>query len=165
MVSDIEQLFNVFFKHIWIPLESLNIVEEKKHTFQVHIQTPDSKILIWKYGKQLDSLEHILKLMWSNITNQSIRIFIKVNDFHQTKDERLYSFIDMKIKECRDRWSNIELPAFEPYQRKKIHDYIQSLENNQITSKSIGEWKQRRMHLIAAIKKISIDIDMDGTDI
>lgn len=167
MVSDMQSLLKTFFQHLWIPLESLEVEAQSDINFCIQIQTPDSALLIGRYGKNIDDLELIIRSFFSQKFQQKIRVRLEINDYKKTRNERLIDFIAWKIDELKQQKIQIPLPYYDSYQRKKIHDYIHRLKDDQIQSKSTWEGKERRMTL--SLKKsyspYILSIDIDGVDI
>ncbi len=163
MLEKIDNLSNIFFKNLWINIEQLEIVEEKENIFYIKIKTPDSWILIWQNWKNLISISNLLKLMINKNTVQKVKIYFEVNDYLESKDERLKSLILEKIKYVEKTWSDLKLWFYSPYQRKKIHDIVSEYENNEIYTKSLWEWEERRIYICRKNPKMTIDID--GYDI
>lgn len=161
MENKIKILSEEFFKNFWINYDSIEISKKQENIFIIKIKTSESWKLIWPQWKNLDSLSSILKLIiLKNLENsENIKIFLEINDYLKTKDERLKDFVLNKIKILDKNWEDIIFPYFSPYERKKIHDIVADLNRPEIFTKSIWEWKERRLHLCKLEKKLSIDID------
>ncbi len=80
----------------------------------------------------------------------------------KSKDDRLFDFIKLKIVYVKKSHKDFCLPFYSAYERKKIHQFISEMKNDSIYTKSIWEWKDRRLHICLQGKKLSIDIDWDG---
>lgn len=161
MENKIKNISLEFFKNFWIKFEELNVIKKEENIFLIKIQTPDSWKIIWPHGKNLDPISSILKLIiLKNIENSDkIKIYIEVNDYLKTKDDRLKDFIISKIKIVEKTGTDLKMPFFTPYERKKIHDIVSNYWNPSIFTQSIWEWKERRIHICKAEKKLTIDID------
>jgi hypothetical protein len=68
----------------------------------------------------------------------------------------------------------MKLPKFSSYERKKIHDYIGTLNDSEIFTKSKWEWSERRLYIFLnknnqyeqkPQEKIGLTIDIDWDDI
>ncbi|MBW7954350.1 KH domain-containing protein [Candidatus Gracilibacteria bacterium] len=152
-----------FFKKLLIDIESLEVLQESEKIFYIKLKTVDSGLLIGYMGKTLDDIRVILKnVILSKTGETSLIIHLEVNDYLSKKDDKLFSFISKKIELVKSG-KDIVLPYYSPYERKKIHNYISSLNDDGIFTKSIGEGSERRMHICK--KNKSITIDMDGVGI
>lgn len=169
MKTRIEELCYKFFELIKIDLTSIKIAceDEEKNIFFIHIETPDSKILIWTHWQTLESIKHILSRMIEHSFDTNVTIHLEVNDYQKSKDEKLFRFIDSKIDFVIKSKKEISLPNFSAYERKKIHSYISDKNNPKIRSYSVWDWKKRVMHLAFSDEKIAVasNIDIDWIDI
>jgi len=55
---------------------------------------------------------------------EKVKIRLKLNEYLKTKNDRLYEFIDSKVKILLENGGEYMLPDYCPYERKKIHSYI-----------------------------------------
>ena len=164
MQDEVKALVNELFEKLNIKTDSIDIENiDDSNIFKVKIKTEESNLLIWIHGRTLDSLQNILKLMCSNKIWERIKLHIEVNDYIKTKDDRLLDFIKKEILYLEKTGKDIKLPFYSAYERKKIHSFIHSLKNDNISSKSIWEGKERRLYLCkkVTINKLTIDIDWD----
>ncbi len=153
------ELIENFFKKLWANYDSFEINEDEKW-FTVQIQTPESGLLIWPHGKNLDAITAILRQM-INKDEKRVKLRLEVNDYQTSQDSRLFQFIQSKIDEVKKTSVECKLPEYTPYQRKKIHSYIAEINDEEIIAKSKWEWSERRMYLSRKPKKLTIDIDWD----
>jgi len=161
MVKEIENIVHSFFEKLWVSFDSLEITEDEPCIFSIQIQTQESGILIWPHGKNLEAIQGILRLLSGKKVEEKIRIHLKINDYQDSKDERLFHFITSKIQWVKKSGKNVELPFYWAYERKKIHSFIADLNDNSIFTQSIWEWKDRRLHICKKNDKMMIDIDGD----
>lgn len=161
MNNKIKNIVEEFFNNLWIDIKNINVEEKEKNIFLIKIQTSDSWKIIWPHWKNLDSITNILKIIVLKKINDSekIKIYLEVNDYLKSKDDRLKDFIISKVKFVEKTWKDLKMPFFSAYDRKKIHDIVANYWNESIFTQSIWEWKERRIHICKAEKKLSIDID------
>lgn len=162
MSVPLENIVEEFFQKLGIDFSDLKIQEEAEHIYWISLQTPDSAILIWPHGKNLETLTHILKLLLAKATASHIHIHLEINDYLEKKDEKLLAFIESKIKQVQSSGKEIILPYLNSYERKKVHSYVSEHSKN-VYTQSQGEWENRRMHLCK--KDIVLTLDIDGDDI
>lgn len=148
-----------FFKKLCIDIESINVENEDDKIYKIILKTPDSNIVIWNHWKNLDEIRLLLRNILYKTFLENIIIHIEVNDYIQKKDDKLFSFIDNKIDIIKSTWKEIKLPFFNSYERKKIHSYISWLNDDNLYTKSVWEWKERRMYIWRKEEKITIDMD------
>ncbi len=162
MQESIEKLTKELFERLNIKLDTLKIQNvEESNIFNIKIETEESGIVIWPNGKNLNMIENILRLMSSKNIWERIKLHIEVNDYMKTKDERLFDFIKAKIRLVEKNWKDIQLPFYSSYERKKIHWFVWDLWKKTISTKSIWEWRERRLYICKEQPKLTIDIDWD----
>lgn len=161
MTDQVKKIVGTFFQKLEITIDNLDVTEEEKNIFRVKIETPESWLIIWPHGKSLWSIETLLKLLISKVTDSKTKIHIEVNDYQSSKDERLKSFIQSKVEYVNKTGKDLKLPYYSPYERKKIHGFVGEFWNNKIYTKSIGEQNQRRLYICKKAEALTIDIDGD----
>lgn len=161
MEERIKVLSEEFFSNLWVSFEKIDILKKEENIFLIKVKTDDSWKIIWPHGKNLDSVSQILKMIiLKNLENsENIKIFLEINDYLKSKDDRLKEFIISKIKIVEKTGKDLKMPFFTPYERKKIHDIVAEFWNPSIFTQSIGEGKERRIHICKVEKKLTIDID------
>ena len=148
-----------FFEKLLIDIEDLEVLQEGENIFYIKLKTTDSGLLIWYMWKTLEDIRAILKnIILSKLGETSLIIHLEVNDYLLKKDDKLFSFIAKKIELVKS-WKDVILPYYNPYERKKIHNYISSLNDSEVFTKSVWEGSERRMHIYKKNKNITIDMD------
>jgi len=175
MKKEILTFCETFFEKLCVEIESVKIKKETESIFLIQLQSKDWDILIGKRGEDIDSLQRILQMCVNNMFEEKIKIRLWINDYLKTKDERLYDFIDSKVKILLENGWEYMLPAYSAYERKKIHSYIAHIKKG-IKTKSKWKNRERRLYLMidtkkstwnnptnkATTHKLTIDIDWDG---
>lgn len=163
LLEDVKEVSRVFFEKLWIEIDEFDVLQEAENIFYVKLKTPDSWILIWYSGKNLEDVRSVLKaILIKKSSEKNIILHVEVNDYLSKKEDKLYSFVMKKI-EIAKSWREVILPFFNSYERKKIHSYVCELNDGEIFTKSVWEWPERRLHICKKSKNITID--MDGIDI
>ncbi len=160
MEDAIQALSQNFFEKLWADFSDLKIEKQAENVFKISLKSEDSHLIIWPHGKNLETISHILKLLISKISEWYVNIHVEVNDYLEKKDEKLLGFIASKIEYVKKSGKEIVLPFFTAYERKKVHSYVSENWGNVFTQ-SMGEWKERRIHLCRKDEKMTIDIDGD----
>lgn len=161
MENKIKTLTEEFFNNFWIKNEKIEVTKKDENIFLIKIETPDSGKLIWPHGKNLDSVNTVLKTIILRNTEwlEKSRIYLEVNDYLKSKDDRLKDFVISKIKIVEKTSHEVKMPYFSAYERKKIHDIVANYGNSSIYTQSLWEWKERRIHIFKEEKKLTIDIE------
>jgi len=160
MKDTITQIAETFFEKLGADYSDLQVSEEAENIFRISVKSDDSHLLIGPHGKNLDVLNLLLRLLISKQCEWHITIHLEVNDYLEQKDKKLLSFINTKIAYVKESGKEIILPFFTAYERKKVHSHVSETWGNVFTQ-SMGEWKDRRIHLCRKDEKMTIDIDGD----
>ncbi len=159
MKEKILNIYKEFFDNIGISYDNMDIIEKEENIFLINMKSDDSGLIIWQNGKNLEAINNILRLIISNKFEKKIKVYLEVNDYLHSKDENLKNFIYSKVKIVEKKWGDLKLPFYTAYERRKIHSFVSEYWNDKIYTKSIGEWKDRRLHICKKDEKLSIDID------
>ena len=159
MNNNVWILVTDFFEKLEIISTSIDIITEEENIFLIKIKTEESWILIGPHWRNLENLQFLLKLMISNLIWNKIKLHLEINDYMKSKDEKLFSFINSKITLVEKNNKDIVLPFYSAYERKKIHWFVSKNGNKDIYTKSIWEWKERRLYICKKDEKLTIDID------
>jgi predicted RNA-binding protein Jag len=162
MSVSLEKIAQQFFEKLSIEFSDLKVQEEAEHIYGVSLQTPDSALLIWPHGKNLETITHLLKLLFAKASSSHVHIHLEVNDYLAKKDEKLLAFIETKIQQVQNSGKEVILPYLTSYERKKVHSYVSEHSKN-VYTQSRWEWENRRIHLCK--KDIVLTLDIDGDDI
>ncbi|MDD5197579.1 MAG: hypothetical protein PHN60_01825 [Candidatus Gracilibacteria bacterium] len=149
MQEQITEIARNFFTLMGLNLEDV-IVEcqdEKKGIYLVQVKTSDSKMLIGVHGQTLEMTKHLLTRILEKTLETSLLIHLEVNDYLQAKDEKFYRYLDGRIAYAMRSGEEISLPNLTSYDRKKAHGYISDKKIEGFKSFSVGEGKDRELHL------------------
>ncbi len=161
MLEKIKDLSEKFFYNLWVDVEDLSIEEKDLNIFYIKLKTSDSWLVIWPSWKNLSNISNILKLMINKLSKDRLKVYLEVNDYVESKDERLKKLILEKISYVEKSWNDLRLPYYNAYERKKIHSIVSEYDNKKIYTKSIWEWEERRLFICKVNEKLTIDIDWD----
>lgn len=162
MQNKMKTVIEEFFKKLNIDIDSIELNKsDTDNNFKIKIKTEESGILIGPQGKNLDAIQNIIKIILSKLTWKKIKLQLEINDYSKTKDDRLSDFINKEISYLEKNWKDIKLPFYSSYERKKIHSLVHKMKSDTIFTKSIWEWRERRLYLCKKTPKLTIDIDWD----
>lgn len=167
MQDKITSLCTKFFQWLKIDITNLTVKceDEERNIYFIHLETTDSKLIIWIHWQSLESIKHLLSRMIESQFDTNITIHLEVNDYLKSKDEKLYRYVDWRIDFVIRTQKEVTLPNFSSYERKKIHNYISTKNLDTVRAYSTGEWRDRMMHLAPVVKTVSSNFDIDWTDI
>ncbi len=162
--NNISNIITIFFEKLNIQIDSLEVQKEEEHIFYIKLQTPDSSLLIGYSWKTLEDIRLILTSLLRQFSWEKTLIHLEINDYLIKKDEKLFDFVRRKAEIVQRTGQEITLPFFNAYERKKIHSFILTLNDESLSSKSIWEGKDRKITLYKKINHLK-NIDLDAIDI
>jgi predicted RNA-binding protein Jag len=78
-----------------------------------------------------------LRLIISRQEQTKAKLYLEVNDYIESKDQKLLSFIQSKINFVENTGKEVILPFYSAYDRKKIHSFVSDHANPHIETKSV----------------------------
>ena len=127
-------------------LMSIKINTEIKiieNNFNVLIISDKNAILIGKEGKNIDSLQTIMRQVIKKETNMNIKVNVDVANYKVNKIKNLEYQIKKIAKEVLNTKIDTSLDRMNSYERRSIHTLLDKWEN--IETESIGEGKERHI--------------------
>lgn len=117
-----------------------SVLEEDK-IFTVQIDTKDNSIIIGKDGKNLSSLQFIIRQTLRNITNFNIKVNIDVSNYKKRKQALFEQDIKKIINEVLETKTDTRLDPMNSFNRRIVHNVALNYYN--IETESIGEEPER----------------------
>ena len=124
-------------------------VEVKKETLDgnetwiFNIKTEESSFLIGQYGVNLQSLQHITRLLVRKKIEERINFTIDVNSYRQEKNSSIEKLAASAAEQCLRENQEIIMRPMSPYERRIVH--IELAKNKQVKTESLGEGEERRV--------------------
>lgn len=106
------------------------------------IKTDDSALLIGDGGKNLLSLNYIVRRMTERKFENS-HFLIDVNDYHKKQIDDIKDLARMHAQRVRYFKKEIEMPTMNAYERRIVHSILQ--EYPDIKTESVGTGPDRRV--------------------
>jgi len=103
--------------------------------------------LVGERGEVLDSLQELTRLAVQTSTGERSRLMLDIDNFRGGKKEELAKLAHEVAKEVKDSGESVKLKPMNAFERKVIHDTIQSLG---LTSESEGEEPNRCVVVLAS---------------
>ena len=117
--------------------------KEGADTVICNIKTEESNFLIGQYGVNLQSLQHIARLLVRKKTEERVNFIVDVNAYRQEKNDSIEKMArEMAEQSVREKRAVI-LRAMSPYERRIVH--MELSKNDQIKTESIGEGEDRKV--------------------
>jgi len=103
--------------------------------------------LVGERGEVLDALQELTRLAVQTVTGERSRLMLDIDNFRSGKKEELTNLAKEVAKEVKESGENVKLKPMNAFERKVIHDTIQSLG---LTSESEGEEPNRCVVVLAS---------------
>ncbi len=124
--------------------------EEDEDVIICNIKTEDSSFLIGQYGLNLQSLQHIARVIIRKKIIQPVNFILDVNSYRQEKKDSVVRLARNLAEEVISGKSEIVMRPMTAYERRIVH--MELSKNDRIKTESIGEGESRRI----VIKPIEI---------
>ncbi len=116
-------------------------IKETEVGFNVEIITDDNAIIIGKDGKNLSSIQFLLRETLKNITNIDIKVNLDVAGYKWQKEKQLKEEIKKIAKEVLSTKLPAKLDSMNSYDRRIVHNIISEYPN--LVTESKGETPDR----------------------
>ncbi|MFA6973940.1 MAG: R3H domain-containing nucleic acid-binding protein [Parcubacteria group bacterium] len=117
--------------------------EEEKETIVCNIKTEESNFLIGQYGVNLQSLQHIARILVRKKIEDPVNFVVDVNSYRQEKNSSIEKIArEMAEQAVREQRAVIMRPM-SPYERRLVH--LELSKNTQIKTESVGEGEERKV--------------------
>lgn len=124
-------------------------VEFNKHTDEqgeiivCNIKTDESNFLIGQHGVNLQSLQHIARILVKKVIPEKANFVLDVNSYRQEKNDSIIKLARNLAQEALTEKRAVVLRPMTPYERRIVH--MELSKNEDIKTESIGEGEDRRV--------------------
>jgi spoIIIJ-associated protein len=119
------------------------VMEDGAETIVCNIKTEDSNFLIGQYGVNLQSLQHIARLLVRKKTDDRVNFIVDVNSYRQEKNDSIEKMAREMAEQAVREQRAVVLRPMSPYERRLVH--LELSENTKIKTESIGEGEDRKV--------------------
>ena len=116
---------------------------ERDSVFHITLISDNNAILIGREGKNLNSLQLLLKQSIRKQTNMDIKINLDVANYKLKKLKNIENEIKHIAEEVLNSKIQVSLDPMNSYERRLVHNLINEYEN--LETESIGEGKDRHI--------------------
>jgi len=116
-------------------------VNEKEDIIKVTLVSNNNPILIGKDGKNLESLQTLIRNSIRNQIGIDIKINIDASDYKKKKEQNFEREIKKLIKEVLKTHVDVKLDPMNSYKRRIIHNLVSNYKN--LKTESIGQEPER----------------------
>lgn len=116
---------------------------EEENRIICNVKTADSNFLIGQYGVNLQSLQHIARLLVRKKTEEKIKFTVDVNSYREEKNTSIEKMAEELAEQAIREKRAVVMRAMSPYERRLVHMVLSK--NSQIKTESIGEGEERKV--------------------
>jgi spoIIIJ-associated protein len=117
--------------------------DESEETVVCNIKTAESNFLIGQYGVNLQSLQHIARLLVRKITDEKTNFTVDVNSYREEKNTSIEKMAEDLAEQAIREERAVVMRPMSPYERRLVHMVLSK--NSQIKTESIGEGEDRKV--------------------
>lgn len=141
-----EDLINFIKEYIKEVAKKMNIeinmeVREDEELFSVTMVSDKNPILIGKEGKNLNSIQYLLRQALSNQTGFNIKVNLDASNYRAKKVRNFEYQIKNIVREVQKTKIDTKLDPMNSYQRRIVHALLSDFSN--VTTESVGEEPNR----------------------
>lgn len=103
----------------------------------------ESSFLIGQYGINLQSLQHILRLIVRKKTDDKVKFILDVNNYRQEKNQSIIEHARQAAEQAVTEVRSIALRPMSSYERRIVH--MELSKDSRIDTESVGEGENRKV--------------------
>ena len=141
--EDIIEYIKSYLKNICSKMNlDLNLeVREEENIFNVTMVSNNNPILIGKDGKNLNSIQQLLRQSLKNLTKIDIKVNLDASNYKAKKVRSFEYQIKNIVREVQKTKIDTKLDPMNSYQRRIVHALLSDFSN--VTTESVGEEPNR----------------------
>lgn len=116
---------------------------DEREMILCNIKTEESSFLIGQYGVNLESLQHIARIIVRKKISAPINFILDVNFYRQEKNDSIIKMAQSVALEALTERRAVVLRPMSPYERRLVH--MELSKNEKVKTESIGEGEDRRV--------------------
>jgi len=117
--------------------------EEGKDTIICDIKSEESNFLIGQYGVNLQSLQHIARVLVRKHFTENVNFILDVNSYRKEKNDSIVKLAKSLAEEAVSEKKAVVMRPMTPYERRVVH--LELSKDERIKTESIGERDDRRI--------------------
>ena len=141
--EDIIKYIKDYFKEL---ISKMNLdgnfeVREDENIFNVTIVSNNNPILIGKDGKNLNSMQFLIRQSLNKLTGMDVKVNLDVSNYRAKRIKNFEYQIKNIVREVQKTKTDTKLDPMNSYQRRIIHSLLSDFSN--VTTESVGEEPNR----------------------
>ena len=117
--------------------------DDNKENLICNIKTEESNFLIGQYGVNLQSLQHIARVLVRRRTEEKTNFILDVNSYRKEKNSSIITLAKNIAQQVMQEKRAVVLRPMSPYERRLVH--MELSKNVDVVTESIGEGEDRKV--------------------
>lgn len=117
--------------------------EDGRETFICDLKTDESNFLIGQYGVNLQSLQHVARVVVRKKIEDKINFVLDVNSYRQEKNDSVIKMAKDLAEQALSEKRAVVMRPMSSYERRIVH--LELSKDERIKTESIGEGEDRRV--------------------
>ncbi|MFZ2193847.1 MAG: R3H domain-containing nucleic acid-binding protein [Candidatus Moraniibacteriota bacterium] len=126
-----------------VVVEIKSVTEKEGVLVVCDIKTQESNFLIGQYGMNLQSLQHIARVMVRKKIEEPVNFVLDVNSYRKEKNESIVRLALNLAEEACAKKETIVMRPMSAYERRVVH--VELSKNDKIKTESVGDGEDRRI--------------------
>ena len=128
-----------------ITVETKSVDEKDGILVVCDINTQESNFLIGQYGMNLQSLQHIARVIVRKRIAEPVNFVLDVNSYRKEKNESIVRLALNLAEEACVKKETIVMRPMTAYERRVVH--VELSKNEKVKTESVGEGEDRRISI------------------
>lgn len=124
-------------------IETKSGEEEGREVIICDIKTQESSFLIGQYGLNLQSLQHIARVIIRKKIEEPINFILDVNSYRQEKNDSIVRLAKNLAQEAVSEHKEVAMRPMSAYERRIVH--MELSKDERIKTESVGDGDSRRI--------------------
>lgn len=126
-----------------VVVETKSVTENGGILVVCDIKTQESNFLIGQYGMNLQSLQHIARVIVRKKIEEPVNFVLDVNSYRKEKNESIVRLALNLAEEACAKKETIVMRPMSAYERRVVH--VELSKNDKIKTESVGDGEDRRI--------------------
>lgn len=126
-----------------IEISKEGIEDDQENKVVCNIKTEDSSFLIGQHGVNLDSLQHIIRLLVRKRSQEKVSFIVDVNSYRQERNSSIVDLAKSLAAQAVAEKRSVALRPMSSYERRIVH--MELANNDQVETESVGEGEDRKI--------------------
>lgn len=144
----------------------MNVHEDEYNIIRasITVSDDDAPAIIGTYGQTLSSFETVFRSLLSRKDiEEKISVRFDVNDYRKKQEDRMLEIAREKAESVQATSMSQSMPPMSGFMRRIVHLYVMNNPDfTGVETESVGEGRDRRLHIRKKGSTESVELSMEG---